>query len=435
MTNRHPSALSPETAPPHRIRIHTAGCRVNFHDSSTLRHALHQKGFAIVDEDESADLIILNTCTVTHAADRDARKLVRRVQRQCPDAKIVLTGCYAEIGGESLRESLGVHWVAGLQDKAHLPHLIHQWFGPQPEPTERAAPDSRSRFFYKVQEGCDVRCAFCIIPDARGPARSIPPHTVLGDLDAACRRGHREIILSGIHLGAYGRDLPERPSLAALIERILEETPVERLRLGSIEPWGVRPDLIRLFREEPRLLPSLPLPLQSGCEATLRRMRRPMSAHAYRRLVDRLLEACPTMTLWVDVMAGFPGETEAEFEESFRFIEALPFTALHVFPWSRREGTPAATFPDQVPHDVKKRRVQTLLELGRERFRRTLTARIGSSDQVLVENNRRGHTRDNLPVVLNVPERHGFRGEIVDVHLDGLVADGDRLVGSIRMEV
>jgi threonylcarbamoyladenosine tRNA methylthiotransferase MtaB len=427
------SSLQPSPRPRagHRVLLETFGCRVNKYDSAVLRAELAARGYDLADPGEPFDTLILNTCTVTAASDQDTRRLVRRLRRDHPGATIVLTGCYAEVAADEIARDLEVDLILGNRQKASLVDRLdarlgfsEKWEGridPLPD------PGAHTRFFFKIQEGCDVRCAFCIIPDARGGARSLPPDEVIDTVRRAVDRGFREAILAGIHLGAYGRDLPGHAGLGRLLRRVLDETGLERLRIGSLEPWGVRPDLAGLLRDSSRLMPSIHLPLQSGSEAMLRAMRRPITAQRYRSIVEQLQASRPDLTLWLDVIAGFPGETDALFAESLEFISSLNFTRLHVFPYSIRPGTPAAGMPDQVPDEVKRERVGRLLALSDARFQTWLASRVGTTDEVLVELGGRGHTRDNLPIQLIDPAG-AARGEVIRVRLTGVA--GDRLLAS-----
>jgi len=287
-------------------------------------------------------------------------------------------------------------------------------------------PGADTRFFLKVQEGCNVTCAFCIIPTARGRSRSMPPEDVVTTVNRAVAAGYREVILAGIHLGGYGDDLGPATTFSGLLTRVLGETGVPRLRFGSLEPWGLSDDFVSLFEREPRLLPFLHLPLQSGSASVLKRMHRPCTPPFYRAQVERILAARPDLFLSTDVMAGFPGESDAEFEEGVSFIDALPFAHLHVFPYSRRAGTPAADAPDQVGEEVKRARVRRLIDLSDAKRRIALERQIGMTTTVLVEAADLGHTHNNHPIRVvgaDIPDR----GELVTVRVTGV--DGERLLG------
>ncbi len=440
-----------------RARLETMGCRVNRYDTAQLRAELSAMGCTVVTDDGPCDLYLLNTCTVTHAADGDARRLARRARRRFPDARVVLTGCYAEVSPDALNAMDEVDLVVGNGDKADLSRRIGALFG-SPDPASAAASDrpaaaaspvpavpgrgsvfgagsrglpdqgGATRFFLKVQEGCDVACAFCIIPTARGRARSMPVDDVISVLQRAEAAGYREVILAGIHLGGYGEETGT--DLARLVRRVLDDTGLPRIRFGSMEPWGLSERFVELFAAEPRLLPYLHLPLQSGSASVLKRMKRPCTPDFYRRQVNRLLAARPDLYLSSDVLTGFPGETDDEFDEGLAFIESMPFTHLHVFPYSRREGTPAASMAGQVDERVKRERVQRLIALSDAKRRAALQRMVGTTTGVLTEVNGKGHTDNNHPIRIEAdPPPPDNR--IVTVTVTGIHADGNGLVGRL----
>ena len=345
-------------------------------------------GCQVVTDAEEADLCVVNTCAVTHIAARKSRRLIRRLHRANPEACIVVTGCYAELFPHEVAKIEGVELVVGNADKERLVERLGiRGYGlgvttPIPYPLFF----NRTRAFVKIQDGCNNRCAYCVIGLARGRERSRPPEEVLAEIGARVEAGCKEVVLTGVNIGAYGRDLGT--SLGRLIEDILTKTAVPRLRLSSIEPWDFDPSLLRLW-EDPRLCRHLHLPLQSGCDATLRRMRRRYTAAEYAELVERAREAIPDLALTTDVIVGFPGETEADFEESLRFVEKMGFARLHVFKYSARPGTPAATMPQQVPCEEKRRRSEAMMALARrgsEEFRRRF---LGRTMEVLWERKER----------------------------------------------
>ncbi len=398
--------------------VHNFGCRATQADGAALEALLAAKGLDAAPERAAADLVVLNTCTVTSSADDDVRQAIRRVHRENPRARILVTGCYAQRAPRELAVLPGVEWVVGNSHKAQIPELvtIGEWGRLQPAdpaahggqaegcptyhgnihvgdifeqrdflsaPVGDAAGD-RTRPNLKIQDGCNNRCSFCIIPFVRGRSRSAPAARVVEQVRDLARR-YREIVLSGINLGRWGRDgwqttkddgLPHR--LADLIRLLLVETEVERLRLSSVEPMDFSDDLLGLVAESPRLAPHVHAPLQSGSDRILRRMHRKYRPRHY---ADRILKArrlMPDAAIGADVMVGFPGETDADFEESRAFIAALPFTYLHVFTYSERPGTPAAEHPDPVPMPVRKERNRVLRELAAAKnleFRRGMTGR------------------------------------------------------------
>jgi threonylcarbamoyladenosine tRNA methylthiotransferase MtaB len=377
-----------------KFLVQNFGCRATQADGAALEAALAQRGFKAVSQAQEAGLVILNTCTVTAAADDDVRQTLRRVHRENPAARILVTGCYAQRAPEELAAMPGVDWVVGNSHKLQIPDLVTEPDSQTPyhgqihvgdifaqqeflsAPVQDAAGD-RTRPNLKIQDGCNNRCSFCIIPFVRGRSRSAPASQVVEQVRELSLR-YREVVLSGIHLGRWGREPGSRMRLVDLLRRLLAETEVERLRLSSVEPMDFSDDLLGLMACSPRIAKHVHAPLQSGSDQVLRRMRRKYRPRHYE---DRIRKARAWMlhaAIGADVMVGFPGESDQEFEESFRFIEALPFTYLHVFTYSERPGTPAAAFPDQVPVRVRRDRNRILRELAARknlRFRESMAGR------------------------------------------------------------
>lgn len=342
-----------------RIRIESIGCRLNIGEMEALANTLSSRGHRVVPAGEAADLCIFNTCTVTAMASRKSRQILRQMRRANPNAVMVATGCYAEMAPEALSD-LGMDIVVGNDDKDRLAEILEDK-GVLPDTDDDSGPSDRSeigpnphrrtRAFLKVQDGCDNACAYCVVTVARGPGRSRPPGAVIDDISRLLQAGYREIILSGVHLGSYGHDSGLRHGLKHLVEQILALGNVPRLRLSSLEPWDLSPDFFDLFTD-PSLMPHLHLPLQSGCDATLKRMARRVSQEDYSALVADARQKVPDISISTDVMTGFPGETDEEFEQSLAFVRAMEFSHLHIFRFSLREGTPAATMSHQVPGPV-----------------------------------------------------------------------------------
>jgi len=374
-----------------RVRLETLGCRLNIGETEALARKLVRGGHRVVGPGDPADLCILNTCTVTGTASRKSRHIIRRLRRANPGAALVVTGCYAELEPETVR-STGADLVVGNADKDDLlaileRHRLLTAGEPVPDPAAAPfphAPGRRTRAFVKVQDGCDNRCTFCIVTVARGPGRSRPQAEVLREIRALAAAGYREVVLSGVHLGSYGRDRGDHAGLRRLVEAVLAETPIPRLRLSSLEPWDLDPGFFALFRE-PRLLPHLHLPLQSGCDATLRRMARRTTVSEFADLVAAARAAHPDMAVTTDVIVGFPGETDEEFEESFSHIASLGFARLHVFRFSARRGTAAAVMPGRVPAAVAAERSRRMHELGADLERRFVGRFLGRVMDVLWE--------------------------------------------------
>jgi threonylcarbamoyladenosine tRNA methylthiotransferase MtaB len=374
--------------------VQNFGCRATQADGAALESQLAAKGLCAARDRVDADLVLLNTCTVTSAADDDVRQTIRRVHRENPAARILVTGCYAQRAPEELASLAGVSWVVGNSHKTQIAELITlapagtpyhgnihvgDIFAQQDflsSPVEAAAGD-RTRPNLKIQDGCNNRCSFCIIPFVRGRSRSLPAQQVVEQVRGLAR-GYREIVLSGINLGRWGREPGSALRLAGLVRLLLSETDVERLRLSSVEPMDFSDDLLGLIAESPRLAKHVHAPLQSGSDAVLRRMRRKYRPRHYADRVQKARTWMPDAAIGADVMVGFPGETDAEFEDSRRFIESLPFTYLHVFTYSERPGTPAASDPAQVPIRVRKERNRVLRELAAAKnlaFRESMVGR------------------------------------------------------------
>jgi len=357
-----------------KFHIRNFGCRATQADGAALAGALTASGHAVAAGCADAELVILNSCTVTSGADDDVRQAVRRVRRENPAAQILITGCYAQRAPAEAAALEGVRWVVGNTHRAMIPEIVRAESGSifvgdilaQIEFTSAPvleASEDRTRPNLKIQDGCNNRCTFCVIPSVRGRSRSAPPDRVVEQVrDLASR--YREVVLSGVNLGRWGREAAIGMRLVDLLRRLLAETGIERLRLSSVEPMDLSDELLELMATAPRIAQHVHAPLQSGSDAVLRRMRRWYRARHY---ADRILKArqwMPDAAIGADVMTGFPGETEAEFETTREFVEGLPFTYLHVFTYSARPGTPAAAMPDQVPARERKRRNRVLRELA-----------------------------------------------------------------------
>jgi threonylcarbamoyladenosine tRNA methylthiotransferase MtaB len=382
--------------------VQNFGCRASQADGAAIESSLSAKGLAQVGSVSDAQLVVLNTCTVTSTADEDVRQTVRRVNRENPAARILVTGCYAQRAPEEIAGMPGVHWVVGNSHKTRIAEIVDDGapdHGGVPyrgapyhgmihvgdifeqadflaAPVEDAAGD-RTRPNLKVQDGCNNRCSFCIIPFVRGRSRSMPADRVVAEIRNLADR-YREVVLSGINLGRWGREPGNVTRLAGLLRRVLNETAIERIRISSVEPMDFSDDLLELMAGEPRIAKHMHAPLQSGSDTVLRRMYRKYRPRHYEDRVRKARALMPDAAIGADVMVGFPGETEDEFEQSRRFIASLPFTYLHVFTYSERPGTPAAERSDHVPMPVRKERNRVLRELAAEKnlaFRRTMMGR------------------------------------------------------------
>ena len=393
------------------FQLHNFGCRASQADGAALKKQLLQAGFEEVRRPEASEVVVLNTCTVTATADAEVRRLIRRIHRHNPQCRILVTGCYAQRAPDEINKLPGVSWVVGNSHKYLVADLLRESVergGPYRErisggelplvqiretvhpPAEVRVgeipeafhfapvfPDDRTRPTLKVQDGCNARCSFCIIPAVRGRSRSLAPERVLEQVRHLERQGYKEVVLSGINLGSYGRDLGQRLSFLGLLQAILSGTSVARVRISSIEPMDVGAPLIRLVAGEPRLAQHLHIPLQSGCDRTLRQMNRRYWAAQYAERILAIRQQIPDCGIGADVMVGFPGETDADHAASVRFIESLPFTYLHIFPYSPRPGTAAAARGDQVNCGVVRRRSEEIRAVIRAKRQAFLAAQVG----------------------------------------------------------
>ncbi|MBU2549886.1 MAG: tRNA (N(6)-L-threonylcarbamoyladenosine(37)-C(2))-methylthiotransferase MtaB [Proteobacteria bacterium] len=426
--------------------VQTLGCKVNQFESEAVARHLVRAGYRLVGRGEPADLVVVNTCTVTHRADFESRALVRRAHRLNPAARVIVTGCYAQTRPEELKGLPGVVLVAGqnykadltgcldMTDASHQGRVLVDPPGADRRILDLGFPDfDRTRAFFRIQDGCSARCAYCAVPEARGPSRSLEPKTVAAGLDAYADAGYQEIVLTGIHLGAYGLDLDPRTSLTGLIRGLPPQTGGSRLRLSSIEPNEVTDELVAMLASSPRLCPHLHLPLQSGSDRILARMRRPYTAGLFHRLVEAVKGLRPDLCLGADVLVGFPGEDEEAFGETRALVADLPISYLHVFPYSKRPGTPAAAMPEQVDPMKIKARVAALLETSREKRRAFYDHCLGQVRATLIESTmdrasglHRGLTDNYIPVLIQGPPQAA--GQIAPIRL-GEPGPGGKVIG------
>ena len=364
----------PVDRPQPSVTIETHGCKLNQADTNVLAREFAQAGFRVVANDEPSDVYVVNSCTVTHVADRKARRSLRAARRRNPGATIVATGCYAQRAPGDLDGLDEVDIVAGNTAKPVLVRQVVERMGGAVQPCAvgddvdlaQSPRAVRTRAMVKIQEGCDQVCAYCIVPRVRGRERSISSAEIVAEIRRNLERGHREVVLTGTQLGSYGFDL-EGETLAGLLARILRETDVSRLRLSSLQPQDIDDELLGLWAN-PRLCPHFHLPLQSGSDEVLRRMRRRYTAEHYTQAVEQIRAAVPAVSITADVIVGFPGEDDADFEASYALCESLAFADAHIFPYSVRPGTSAAHFDGQVNPRLKADRVRRLLSLAKRHF-------------------------------------------------------------------
>jgi threonylcarbamoyladenosine tRNA methylthiotransferase MtaB len=438
-------------AEPVTVAFTTLGCKLNQYDTAELQSLLEARGLRAVPFEEPAQLYVINTCTVTARADHSGRQAIHRAVARNPDAVVVVTGCYAQTNPDAVARIPGVDVVLGTQDRYALPGLLADLkkrarplvrvgdpfaSARMPVIPVRRFVSGHTRAFLKVQDGCQHRCSFCIVPFARGGSRSRPVAFVVDQLEGLVAAGYREVVLTGVDLGHYGWDLTPRTTLAALVRRLLDVRGLGRLRLSSILPAYFSEALTETVAGDARVCRHLHVPLQSGSDRVLRAMRRPYNVRLYRDLVERLASRLPDLGLGTDVITGFPGESAAEFEQTEALVGALPFTYLHVFSYSDRRGTEAARLAaPRVPAGEVRRRTARLRRLGAARGRAFRAAHVGRDVDVLVLEHREGAagalvglTGNYLEVAFAGPGdlARGF----ARVRVTGL--DGDRLRGEVR---
>ncbi len=429
-----------------RIAITTLGCKINQYDSAVIQSRLEEK-HSFVPFDELADCYLINTCTVTDRADWEARQLVRRAKRRNPAAKVLVTGCYAQVNSQEVAEVSGVDYVVGLNRLDDLLRFVES----APEGSTRVAVSDvkrergvpvlgtralpgHTRAFLKIQEGCNYSCTYCIIPTARGLSRSVPPGEVMEQVRQLADVGYKEIVLTGIHLGGYGHDLNPKIDLTALAAMIADSGLISRLRLSSLDPREVPERLLDLITTSKIICPHLHLCAQAGDDEILKRMRRNYDRAYYRDLLQGVRHRLPEAALGSDIIVGFPGETDAQFDSSLEYFASLPLTYFHVFPYSLRRGTVATTLANHIGGSVKKARARRMRELGAQKKMAFCASFIGRRVSVLVEEKidgssglRRGFSRNYLPV--NVRGSSDCSNREVSVELTGL--DSGWLTGFI----
>ena len=387
-----------------KAALHNLGCKVNAYELEAIQQMLEQQGYEIVPFAPGADIYIINTCTVTNIADRKSRQMLHKAKKMNPDAVVVACGCYVQAAGEKLEQDSAIDLVVGNNKKKEIPAILEEYFREKEE--ERSGSGTwvtdmthnreyetlsisrtaeHTRAFIKVQDGCNQFCTYCIIPYARGRVRSRRPEDVLEEVRRLAESGCQEVVLTGIHLSSYGVDLEEGQNLLALIRTIHAVYGIRRIRLGSLEPGIITEEFAEAIAALPKVCPHFHLSLQSGCDTVLERMNRRYRSEEYMEKCRLLRRVYDRPALTTDVIVGFPGETEEEFEASRAFVEEVNFFETHIFKYSRREGTRAAAMPDQIPEQEKTRRSHILLELDAQRRQEYMESFLGEEKEVLLE--------------------------------------------------
>lgn len=429
------------------IAFATLGCRVNQYDTDSMRGLFLAAGFTEADFDGPADVYVINTCSVTQVGEKKSRQLIRRTKKRNEAAKVIVTGCYAQLDPELLTSMPEVDAVVGTNERKRIVSIVRELLHDGEDEAITAVHDVRrhdefeeiplypsavehTRADLKIQEGCNNFCSYCIIPYTRGALKSRRPDAIVAEAQRLVAAGFKEIVLTGIHLGAYGRDLDDHPTLAHILDRLVKETDVARIRLGSIESLEIGDDMIAVMNSSDRICPHLHLPLQSGSDPILKAMNRHYTVAEYEDLIARLRSRIDGLTVSTDLILGFPGETEALFEDTMATLERLSFSHIHAFPYSQRKGTPAADMKDQVDTAEKKRRVELVNELSARQKEALLTSMVGQKAAVLIEK-QDGTTGEGFTenyeraVVEGLPA--GAEGTVVPVTLTD--TDGAKLVG------
>jgi threonylcarbamoyladenosine tRNA methylthiotransferase MtaB len=416
-----PNTLNTQNHSP-RFTITTLGCKVNQYESDAIAQRLKEMGYVPAGAENPADLCIINTCTVTHKASMQSRQAVRQFIRSNPQAQIIVTGCYAQTEPDELKKIDGVHHIVGHGDKQNIPDIVlSQEKGfPSPSLTWRnilhehhfkqfpvTVFGNRTRPFLKIQDGCDTFCTYCIVPYARGRSRSMPLEKILENIRSLKQAGFHEVVLTGVHLGVYGLDLSPQTSLTDLLEHVCESNVMDRVRLSSIEPHELTQKIIELIAKTEIFCDHFHIPLQSGDDRILERMHRPYTSSFFIDLILNIKDQVPDAAIGVDILIGFPGETEKAFENTYSLIEKLPVTYLHVFPFSPRPGTPAFKYPQKMPQKTIKARCEKMRRLGNEKKYAFYEKFMGKRVEVLIESKRdkvtgllKGITSNYIPVYI-----------------------------------
>ena len=443
-----------------KAALHNLGCKVNAYETEAMQQQLEERGYEIVPFDQKADVYIINTCSVTNIADRKSRQMLHRAKKLNPEAVVVAAGCYVQVASDALKEDDSVDIIVGNNNKARLADILEEYMKDRQgdeggyvldiarareyEELHVSRLGEHTRAFIKVQDGCNQFCSYCIIPYARGRVRSRKPEDVEAEVKGLGARGYREVVLTGIHLSSFGTEHMEGSPVKGgdwdsgplwdLIERIHRVEGLERIRLGSLEPRIITREFAEKLAGLPEFCPHFHLSLQSGCDATLKRMNRHYTTEDYLRRCGILREIFDHPAITTDVIAGFPGETEEEFEETRRFLETVRFYEMHVFKYSKRQGTRAAVMEDQVPEQVKARRSDVLLELEKTMSREYRERFAGSRVSVLFEEAAEiggkwymmGHTPQYVKAALPLEDgmnREEFGGRIMELFASGLLND------------
>ena len=425
--------------------VYTLGCRLNQYESTAIEETLAARGFLILPFTEKCDVYIVNTCAVTEESEKKSRKLVRRAHKENPEAFVIVTGCASQVHSDVMAKIPGVAYVCGNRNKLSAADAACALMrgediaaktrieDVESAPLEKMSitRSERTRAYVKIEDGCDNHCTYCIIKTARGNVVSRPADEIIAEIEKLCRTGYEEVVLTGIETASYGKDFEGRYTLADLIRDVAEKTEIKRIRLGSLEPSVLKRDFVDCIAAEPKFMPSFHLSLQSGSNKVLADMKRKYNREMVLRNVEYVKSVMPDATFTCDIIVGFPGESEEDFLDTYDIAKQIGFLHMHVFPFSKREGTPAAVMPGQLPESVKNERVKCLMELDAVLLRNNAERFIGRTFDVLFETEKDGVYTGHAPNMLEVCAEcaEDVKGKIVPVTLTGY--DGEKATGKI----
>ena len=417
-----------------KVAFYTLGCKVNQYETEAMLEMFEKEGYSQVESEDYADVYVINTCTVTHMSDRKSRQYIRRVKKKNPDAIIAVVGCYSQVSPEEILEIEEVNLVMGTNDRRKIVEEIKQLDSTKKASTvddimkvkafeeiEISQTNGKTRAFMKIQDGCDRFCSYCIIPYARGRVRSRDINSIMDEVHKLVNNGFKEFVLTGIHVASYGKDVKDAEiNLLSVIKSINDVNGVERIRLSSVEPILFTEEFVSEVSKMKKVCPHYHLSLQSGCDETLNRMNRRYTTSEYKTIVDRLRENIPNVAITTDVIVGFPGETNNEFSKTYEFLRDIELSQMHIFKYSPRKGTPAATMENQIDPQMKQLRSDKLLNLSKENFNKFASKFIGQELEVLFEQNivddkYEGLTPNYIRVV--VPSENDIQGKILKVKI------------------
>ncbi len=422
-----------------KVAFTTLGCKVNMYDTEAMSELFQKKGYEIVDFNEFSDIYIINTCTVTNFGDKKSRQIIRRAKKINPEAIVVATGCYAQVAPDEVKKIDEINIVTGTKNRGSIVEIIENYSDKsktinavnsimKETDFENLSVNNlkgHTRAYLKIQDGCNRFCSYCIIPYARGPVRSRRPEDVLSEVKKLAENGYKEIVLTGIHIASYGTDL-KNTNIEKILKQVHSIDGIERIRLSSIEPLIVTNSFIETLKSLPKICEHFHLSLQSGCDKTLKQMNRRYTTDEYKLAADKLKKLYPDVAVTTDIIVGFPGETQEDFNESMNFAEEISFAKIHVFPYSPKTGTKAAEYPEQISSDEKKLRSNKMISLSNKLNEKFLAAHIGKEKDVLFErcignNIYEGHTTNYITV--HVKSEKDISNKILKTRIEKIVKE------------